>query len=98
MKKYRICNKLRFTAFLTTVILVSVICFSALLGFSDVSASGEPEYIEYYVQSGDTLWDIASVYGPADMNIKQFIYLIEKHNSTSAASLQAGQTIEIPIL
>jgi len=98
MKKYRIVNKVRFTAFVTTLVLISVIAISGLFGFSDVSASGEQEYISYYVESGDTLWDIAKTYGPSDMNIKQFIYLIEKHNNTNANTLQAGQIIEIPVV
>jgi len=97
MKKYRIANKLRFTVFMTTVILLSVVCISALLGFSDASASENLEYLEYYVESGDTLWNIASDYRPSDMSIKEFIYEISSHNNTDASHLQAGQVIEIPI-
>ena len=98
MKKYRIVNKIRFTAFVTALILISVVAVSGMFGFSDVSASGDQEFIQYYVQPGDTLWNIAQKYGPSDMNIKQFIYLIEKYNHTNASMLQAGQYLDIPVI
>ena len=97
MKKYRIVNKVRFTTFLTAFILTTVISLSALFGYSDVAASNIPNYVEYYVESGDTLWDIAHEYAPENMNVKQFIYEICVHNDTDASHLQAGQVIEIPL-
>ena len=97
MKRYRIVNKLRFTTFMTAFVLLAIVCFSSVLGYNDVSASDNKQYEEYFVQAGDTLWDIASQFKPSDINIKKFIYEIQIHNNTDAEHLQAGQTIEIPI-
>ena len=96
--RFRVVNKVRFTAFLTALILIFILSTSAFLGYSNVSAAEPEKYIAYHVQPGDTLWDIAKEYGPSDMDIKQFIYQIKCINDTDAAHLQAGQVINIPVL
>ena len=94
-KKYRIKAPVRFTAIVTTFVLICVFAVSALTGCSDVSAAQEPEYVNVRVQSGDTLWDLAKNYGPEDQDIRQTVYDICKLNSITAADLQAGQYILI---
>lgn len=94
-KRYRIKAPVRFTAIVTTLVLICVFAISALTGYSDVSAAQESEYINVRVQSGDTLWDLAKTYGPKDQDIRQTVYDICKLNSIKASDLQPGQYILI---
>lgn len=44
-------------------------------------ASQSPEnFVTYIVYPGDTLWDIAERYAPADMDYREYIYILEKNN------------------
>ncbi|MCQ2566515.1 MAG: LysM peptidoglycan-binding domain-containing protein [Clostridia bacterium] len=94
-KKYRIKAPVRFTAIVTTLVLICVFAVSALTGYSDVSAAQEPEYINVRVQAGDTLWNLAKTYGPDDQDVRQTVRDICSLNNISAADLQAGQYITI---
>ena len=94
-KKYRIKAPVRFTAIVTTLVLICVFGLSALTGHSDVSAAQEPEYITVKVQSGDTLWNLAKAYGPCDQDIRQTVHDICSLNGVTASNLQAGQEILI---
>lgn len=94
-KRYRIKAPVRFTAIVTTLVLICVFAISALTGYSDVSAAQEPEYVNIRVQSGDTLWDLAKAYGPSNQDIRQTVRDICSLNGITAADLQAGQYILI---
>lgn len=96
MKRYHITSKIRFTAFLTILILLSVIVTGSFFGFFDAASMDHKNYVTIKVQSGDTLWDLANQHGPADADCRQVIYEICILNDISAETLQAGQTILIP--
>lgn len=95
-KKYRIVAPVRFTAIVTTLVLISVFVISGLFGYSDVSAAPDPEYVSVRVQSGDTLWTLANTYGPEDQDVRETIYQIRTANNMSSAEIYAGQYIIIP--
>ena len=97
MKKYRIKNKFRFTAFVTICLILSVFIFGSVSGLFNAQAAQDPEYITYTVRSGDTLWNIARHYGPADQDVRITISQISHINNVSASTLQAGQQLMIPV-
>ncbi len=96
MKRYRIANKFRFTAFLTIMILITVFTFGSLLGFFDVNGLQNKEFTTVKVTYGDTLWSLAKTYGPADRDVRQTIFEICDMNNITASTLQAGMYITIP--
>ncbi len=96
--RYRIKNKLRFTAFMSAFILIVVCASSAFLGFSSASASDADRFIEVRVSYGDTLWGLARQYGPDKADIRGTIYDICRINNVTADTLQAGQHILIPTI
>ena len=95
-RKYRIKNKIRFTAFMSAVILIVVCASSAFLGLSSASASDVDPFVEVRVSYGDTLWSLARQYGPDKADIRGTIYEICRINHVTAETLQAGQHILIP--
>ncbi|MBR4150476.1 MAG: LysM peptidoglycan-binding domain-containing protein [Firmicutes bacterium] len=96
-KRYRIVNKVRFTAFVCAMILLIIFAGSALFGYGRSEAMDIDRYIEVKVQPGDTLWSLASAYGPTDQDVRNVICEIEDLNGISASSLQAGQYLTIPV-
>lgn len=96
-KKYRIVKPVRFTAIVTTLVLISVCVISSMFGYSDVSAAQKPEYVTVKVQDGDTLWTLAKEYGPQDQDVRETIYNIRKLNDMDSANIMAGQFITIQV-
>ena len=98
MKRYRIKNRVRFTAFMAAFVLVFVISVSSLLGYNDATGMDIPEYTVIRVQAGDTLWGLAGQYGPENADIRQLVYVISRINGVTASTLRPGMDISIPTI
>ncbi|MGC2872971.1 cell division suppressor protein YneA [Ihubacter sp. rT4E-8] len=96
-KRYKITSRFRFTLFITITILCIFTVMSTLIGFNTVSSSAMDQYHQVKIQSGDTLWEIAAEYGPEDADVRRIIHEICDINEISADSLEAGQTIIVPV-
>lgn len=96
-KKYRITSKVRFTLFIAATVLCILTAFNTLIGFNTVSSSSVDLYHQVKIQSGDTLWDIASEYGPEDADVRQIVRDICEINEITADSLEVGQKIVVPV-
>lgn len=89
MKKRRIKFMPRFW------VILAVLVFSYIsLSVSSVNGT-QTEKMEYVVQSGDTLWDIAEEYSPNDMDIREYIYNIKEHNGLETLNIHPGMALEI---
>lgn len=51
--------------------------------------------IEYEVVEGDTLWSIASTYGPEHADVRETYWQIMQDNHIQDGALQPGQTLYI---
>lgn len=96
MKRYRIANKFRFTAFVTVCLLVVTFTAGSIFGAFDARGAQPRELITVTVHAGDTLWQIARTYGPANTDVRDVIYDICKINGISENSIQPGQTLKVP--
>lgn len=65
-------------------------------------ASHSPEnFVTYTIHTGDTLWTIAESYAPADMDPREYIYILEANNPgalDSQSNLMPGDKILILML
>lgn len=65
-------------------------------------ASQSPEnFVTYTIHSGDTLWSIAEDYAPADMDLREYIYVLEQNNPDvlqPKSNLMPGDKILIYLL
>lgn len=95
-KRYRIKSQLRFTIFLSMVLLIAVTSVLTIMGQNQAEAMTKPVYTEVLVQNGDTLWQLAKTYGPTDEDLRKVIYEICEINGITADHLQSGQSILIP--
>lgn len=79
---------------LTVVIITVLVIFSALMFRFRAGITPDLEPVKYKVRSGDTLWDIAEINCPDEMDIREYIYRIYSQNDISA-TIYPGQVITI---
>lgn len=84
------------------VILISLLLFSGFAIMQSVASVTTPEPASVVettmiVSSGDTLWAIAAEYATEGSDIRKMVYSIKKRNHLTGSSLQAGQTLIIPM-
>ncbi len=97
LNRYRITNMKKFKTFIfLSVLTISFILFLILSSFSKVYSTNIITYDRVYVESGDTLWQIASSYDNR-LRIDEFIYKIEKLNNIENGKIYPGDTLLIPI-
>lgn len=96
MKKYKIVNKFRFISFVVTVLLIMSFSTANLFGLLEANGAEKIEYSEVQVVDGDTIWQLAKMYGNSSKDIREVIFQICKINNIKADTLKAGQTILIP--
>lgn len=78
------------------VVLVFVVVLLGGVGAAGaVFDTGEDEHVIVIVQEGDTLWEIARKHNPG-MDIRKYIYLIEKRNNLSSPLIHPGQQLVLP--
>ncbi|QOX62758.1 LysM peptidoglycan-binding domain-containing protein [Anoxybacterium hadale] len=95
-KKYRIKSKLRFTLFMTLMILFVFSTAGTVFGAYNSESLMKPIYSEILVQSGDTLWDLAQEFGPEGKDTRMVIHEICRINELQANDIYPGQKILIP--
>ena len=94
--KYRIKNQIRFTLFLSTLFIFTIIISNFLIGYNRADSMTKPVYAEIQVEYGDTLWELAREFGPCDSDTRKIVYDICRINDINADSLRPGQVILIP--
>lgn len=51
--------------------------------------------LRYQVQPGDTLWDVATIYGPKNVDIREKYWQIAEDNDVQDGNIQPGQVLLI---
>lgn len=97
-KRYYISSKIRFTIFVSIVLLIVFMSISAMFQISYASNKGNDvkSYYAITVESGDTLWSIASEYSDGKTDIRKLIYEITELNKLETAEIAIGQKLLIP--
>ena len=97
LRRYRIKSAPRFVFFLTLCTLFLLFAATSLTGRNSAEGLSETEYRQIEVCAGDTLWEIASEYGPDDVDIRRTIHEICSVNDTQADRLREGDLLLIPV-
>jgi LysM repeat protein len=80
------------------IISITVVVVLLLLASAGNAAGEITDTYDYRVQSGDTLWEIASEHGPNGVDRRRIVSAIQRINDLTTSELQAGQIIEIPVI
>lgn len=82
---------------LARIALLMVVVFGiGMVALHQISKT--PRYqirYDYTVGYGDTLWKIASKHAPKGMDVREYIFELEKINGADVAQLKVGQTITL---
>ena len=87
----RIKNKVKFIRSIAILIFLLI----ALFNISIAKTNSEAEIIDYTINKGETLWNIAKEYTPDNKDIRQTIYEIKQLNNMTNSTIYPGQTIKI---
>lgn len=97
-KKYVIVDSKRFFIFVTSVLIFLTMIFSLLFTFSKAhSSTYMPNYKEYYVSYGDSLWEISLRNLPEDYDVRKMVYDIKKINDLQTGEIFHGDILKIPV-
>ncbi len=96
---------------ISTIVLLLAIAAALFLVFGwpgagklapEYQASQNPKnFAVYTIYPGDTLWSIAEDYAPADMDLREYIYILEQNNPDvlqPKSNLMPGDKILIYLL
>lgn len=96
-KRHRLISKSRFTLFIACMMITMIYATNTVLGANTATCESKPTYAQIVVESGDTLWNIASDYGPQGQDLRKVVNEISKVNELSAnSSIQPGQLLLVP--
>ena len=79
------------------LLIATVIIIMLLVWTSPGKTSQEWQVEDFYISKGDTLWKIAESYCPDDMDIRKWIYEVEKLNNRQTTDIYEGEVIKILI-
>ena len=82
------------TAFLVVFVLSILITFLfSIISFSE----SDSNFIEHEIQSGESLWSIASQYHGQNVDLRKIIYEIKKINQIDSSVISPGKELLIPL-
>ena len=80
-----------------SIISITVVFVLLLLASASHATGQITVTIDYRIQPGDTLWEIAYDHGPERRDVRAVLSVIERINGIDGGMIQAGQVIEIPV-
>lgn len=79
------------------VLVMFVVSSILMAGDAEATDLSGVEYIEVTVEKGDTLWQIASEFGPYT-STRQSIYAIMEFNQMDSKVVYPGEVLRVPVL
>jgi cell division protein YceG involved in septum cleavage len=79
-------------------ILFMLICTVAVKAFESSDTANNIQKEMVIIESGDTLWQLATQYKPEKWDTRDFIQVIQEANGMKNSVIHAGEVIAIPIL
>jgi hypothetical protein len=95
---YRIANPIRFFIFVFICVMVLVFAGFSVLNIGRAEAAAVNTYAQVSVSENESLWSIAERYNDdVDIDTREVVHEICEVNDISAADVQAGDTIFVPV-
>lgn len=82
---------------LRAIVIISIVVLAVFLLASSVQATGAPEAtIGYEVETGDTLWSIATHHSGPGGDVRHTIDVIRALNEIDGTTIYPGDVLELP--
>jgi hypothetical protein len=95
---YRIVNPVRFFIFILITVMVLIFAAYSILNIGQAEAAAVNTYAQVSVSENESLWSIAERYNSSvDVDTREIIHEICEINDISAADVNAGDTIFVPV-
>lgn len=99
-KKGRTHNNKRRIYFASTILVSAIVLIITLSTSMQTKANekfetGDRIYSSILIEEGDTLWDIAKEYKPAEISVTNYIQSIKKINGLNSDSIHSGNYLII---
>lgn len=95
-KRVRIVNKTRFICFLLALSFVTYLIAGAIFDFEKAYGSSVVKYKYVYINSGDTLWEIAKGVEES-RDVRKEVNRIMELNNMKSAYIKSGDVIKVPV-
>lgn len=81
--------------------LIITLCAAVMLALCGpflLTPSGEYQYLEYTVHTGDTVWSICETYYDCQTKtMQEFVYEVQQKNTLTGKHIRPGQKLMIPL-
>ena len=94
-RRLKIVDYKRFIVSLLIAVTVIFLVFYISISASEQKDSNTKELTYYYVNSGDTLWDIA-IENKGNSDVRTYLYLLKKANALKTSEISPGLKLIIP--
>ncbi len=97
-KHYKLKSKFRFTVFVAFMLILMTFTTNTILGNNFTNGLTKETFTQVIVESGDSLWNIASKFGPQNQDPRKMVDKIRQANGISDnQSIQPGQILLVPV-
>lgn len=79
------------------ILMLVAICFVAIVLIGNCTKKESIEWVQYEVESGDTVCDIAIRFTPKGIDYRKTEYAIMQKSNIEDATIYTGQTILVPV-
>lgn len=85
--------------YFSSVILL-ILClfytFATTINSTNIAQAEVKTYVEHIVKPGENLWVIASHYRPKNMDIREYVDILEQENGVTPV-IQVGDKLRVPL-
>ena len=79
------------------ILMLVALCFVAIVLIGNCTKKESIEWVQYEVESGDTVCDLAIRFTPNHIDYRKTEYYIIKKSNIEDATIYTGQTILVPV-
>nr|WP_273545561.1 LysM peptidoglycan-binding domain-containing protein [Paenibacillus caui] len=84
---------------LLIVVVLTLTCTGFISAFAATISSNDNSVLETVVITpGDTLWDIAVTYKPAEMDTRKYVRILKSVNGLEGSEISVGDVLKLPDL
>ncbi|WP_176461585.1 cell division suppressor protein YneA [Anaeromicrobium sediminis] len=78
------------------ILIAGIFLCSTVYGVNNTPLKEKGNYIEIYIEKGDTIWTIAKKFTSKEDDIRKTVHIIGEINNLNSWDIYPGQSIKVP--